>query len=145
MPPTLSPDQMPYECIQEEGDLLFVPSGWWHLVYNISNEKEGDDGLCIAMTQNYCSTQNFHRIAALFCGEKKSSFGRNFKETLQQVRPDLFQRWLEVEQMFIADRNSLVRNWGLVLPLIKENNKREEGPEEVRIFVNSGETGQDSL
>jgi ribosomal protein L16 Arg81 hydroxylase len=38
------------ECIAEEGEVIFVPNGWWHMVVNL------DD--CIALTQNYCSTSN---------------------------------------------------------------------------------------
>ncbi len=111
--PTLPPEQRPLECIQEEGDLLFVPSGWWHLVYNINNTKEGDDGLCIAMTHNYCSTVNFDRVAAILEDDDDSSFGPLFKETLQKTHPDLYRRWLEVEGKLKTDREAVVRELGL--------------------------------
>jgi len=119
--PTLTPEQLPIECMQEEGDLLFVPSGWWHLVYNIPNYKPEDDGLCIAMTHNYCSSHNFHRVAALFSGDRRSSvFGRKLKETLEEANPALYARWLEIDNMVKTNRNELIKEWGLTLKLENE-------------------------
>ncbi|GFH55356.1 hypothetical protein CTEN210_11832 [Chaetoceros tenuissimus] len=42
----------PLECTVNEGDILFVPHGWWHCVLNL------DDGMSIALTQNYVSASN---------------------------------------------------------------------------------------
>jgi hypothetical protein len=111
--PTLPADGQPLECIQEEGDLIFVPSGWWHLVYNINNQKEGDDGLCIAMTHNYCSTINFDRVAAILEDDQDSSFAPLFKETLQTTHPELHERWLEIEKKLKTNRKQVVRELGL--------------------------------
>ena len=44
----------PIECIQEEGDLIFVPSGWWHMVFNLCET--------VAVTQNYCDRFNFPAV-----------------------------------------------------------------------------------
>jgi len=146
--------------MQEEGDLLYVPSGWWHLVYNVcytvdtdhdneetSSKKEEEgadqtqpkekeeskeeivqakraDDLCIAMTQNFCSRQNFHIIAALLSDEeRKSSFARRFKEELAKQHPDLYSRWEEVARMLKEDRKGLIKKWGLVL---KEDEDSED-------------------
>ncbi|KAG2387256.1 hypothetical protein C9374_001588 [Naegleria lovaniensis] len=46
----------PWECIQYPGDLIFVPSGWWHMVLNL------DDTM--AVTQNFCDTSNVHLVYA---------------------------------------------------------------------------------
>ncbi|KAG0040790.1 hypothetical protein BGZ82_008847 [Podila clonocystis] len=44
------PVDRPLEGICREGEIMFVPRGWWHAVVNL------DD--CIAMTQNYVGSQN---------------------------------------------------------------------------------------
>jgi len=43
------------ECVAEEGDCVFVPHGWWHMVINL-------DGLSVAVTQNYVSTSNLSDV-----------------------------------------------------------------------------------
>lgn len=40
----------PIECICKAGEVIFVPSGWWHLVINLEES--------IAITQNYVSRRN---------------------------------------------------------------------------------------
>lgn len=44
------PAERPLEGICREGEIMFVPRGWWHAVVNL------DD--CIAVTQNYVGSQN---------------------------------------------------------------------------------------
>ncbi|KAF9294069.1 hypothetical protein BGZ88_004515 [Linnemannia elongata] len=44
------PADRPLEGICREGEIMFVPRGWWHAVVNL------DD--CIAITQNYVGSQN---------------------------------------------------------------------------------------
>jgi len=46
------------QCVCQAGDLLFVPSGWWHAALNV------DDGLTIAVTSNFVSDANLHRVLA---------------------------------------------------------------------------------
>eukprot|EP01127_Copromyxa_protea_P005331 TRINITY_DN15276_c0_g1_i1.p1 TRINITY_DN15276_c0_g1~~TRINITY_DN15276_c0_g1_i1.p1 ORF type:complete len:521 (+),score=75.88 TRINITY_DN15276_c0_g1_i1:27-1565(+) len=119
--PLLPANQLPIECIQEEGDLLFVPSGWWHLVYNVNSNEEGDDGLCIAMTHNYCSSHNFERVAALLIDDDDSNFGDTLRDILETERPDLYQRWLKVEDRLETNRAGIIKELGLVIPLEKES------------------------
>jgi len=42
------------ECVQEPGETIYVPGGWWHAVLNL------DDS--VGVTQNYCSRENFRTV-----------------------------------------------------------------------------------
>ncbi|KAF9951039.1 hypothetical protein BGZ72_007339, partial [Mortierella alpina] len=44
------PAERPLEGICREGEIMFVPRGWWHAVVNLED--------CIAVTQNYVGSQN---------------------------------------------------------------------------------------
>lgn len=48
-------DMLPVEALVFPGDLIFIPSGWWHQVLNI--------GHTAAVTQNFCSRVTFPRVA----------------------------------------------------------------------------------
>ncbi|TMW69603.1 hypothetical protein Poli38472_001759 [Pythium oligandrum] len=50
-----SPEELQcIELMQYPGDTIFVPGGWWHAVFNVEDT--------VAVTQNYCSSQNFERV-----------------------------------------------------------------------------------
>lgn len=48
--PTLKSHEKPYEVIQEPGETIYIPNGWWHLVLNLE--------LTIAVTQNFVDSHN---------------------------------------------------------------------------------------
>ncbi|KAJ9473416.1 Bifunctional arginine demethylase and lysyl-hydroxylase PSR [Diplonema papillatum] len=43
-----------FELIQEQGETIFVPGGWWHCVMNITDT--------VGVTQNYCGRHNFDNV-----------------------------------------------------------------------------------
>lgn len=50
-----------YETTQRAGDLVFVPSGWWHVVLNVTDT--------VALTQNFVSKANLPKVLK-FCRDK---------------------------------------------------------------------------
>lgn len=58
-----------YECVQQPGETIFVPCGWWHAVLNLS------DTVCV--THNYASKSNFVDV---------------YSQTLNK-HPDLAGKW----------------------------------------------------
>lgn len=74
--PTLPPEKRPMECVVEAGEILFIPSGWWHQVQNI--------GHTMAVTQNYCSLVTFPRVAADMNAHAGKSVRKDFKIALSE-------------------------------------------------------------
>ena len=69
--PTLSLEQRPLEVLVHPGEILFIPSGWWHQVQNI--------GHTIAVTQNFCSTVTFPLVAKDMNAFAKKGVRKDFK------------------------------------------------------------------
>lgn len=58
--PYLPEQCRPLEVIQEAGDLLYVPSGWWHSVLNLE--------LSVAVTHNFVDDYNLKNVWEFFVG-----------------------------------------------------------------------------
>jgi hypothetical protein len=91
--PTLLHTDNAIECDQVEGDVLYVPRGWWHVALSIPSSPSSeslpsgvgsrDAGFTVAITQNFMSTLAFDKAvrrmasrsldAALFWCERVAS------------------------------------------------------------------------
>jgi len=87
-PLIIHPEMKPLECHQLTGETIFIPSGWWHTVYNTEET--------MAITQNFASTANFERVAADLI-ESDDEFANLFKDVIKDERPDLYETWKRIE------------------------------------------------
>lgn len=71
------------ECIQAPGETIFVPGDWWHAVFNID--------MTVAITQNFCSKENFRRVFHRTLAERPR-FGRRWQKVLGYTAPELALR-----------------------------------------------------
>jgi len=78
--PHIPEDKKPIECILEAGEIMYVPSGWWHQVLNLT------DTICV--TQNFCNAQNFEIVCAELNFDD-DDFYEEFQEKLSAVRPNI--------------------------------------------------------
>lgn len=87
-PKIVHPEMKPYECHQLADELIFIPSGWWHMVYNTEET--------MAVTHNFASTSNFERVAEDLI-ESDDEFANCFKDVIKEERPDLYDTWKKIE------------------------------------------------
>jgi len=77
----------PIECVQTPGDLVFIPSGWWHSVINLEES--------IAVTQNFVSSQNLEKVLHFLKNKKKQDLYDRMSLKLQQQYSSLWQKMEE--------------------------------------------------
>jgi hypothetical protein len=71
----------PLEVIQEPGEMIYVPGGWWHMVLNLED--------AIAVTQNVADTTNFPLVWKDMA-RSTSKHADPWLHALYPLRPDLF-------------------------------------------------------
>eukprot|EP01063_Lacrimia_lanifica_P040157 TRINITY_DN900_c0_g2_i1.p1 TRINITY_DN900_c0_g2~~TRINITY_DN900_c0_g2_i1.p1 ORF type:complete len:486 (+),score=160.83 TRINITY_DN900_c0_g2_i1:177-1634(+) len=71
------------ETVQEAGETIFVPGGWWHCVLNITDT--------VAVTQNYCGRYNFAGVWRSARSERPC-WAYKWLKGLQKHAPDWAER-----------------------------------------------------
>ena len=74
-----------YEFIQQPGEIIFVPSNWYHAVFNVQDS--------IAITQNFIDRRNLNQCfqSMMKKDHKNGSCTKNeFEMTLKEMKPELF-------------------------------------------------------
>jgi histone arginine demethylase JMJD6 len=72
----------PIEVVQRPGEVVFVPSGWWHVVLNLD--------FTVAVTHNFCSTSNFAEVFR-HTRVSRPKMSVRWLEGLRAVRPDVYE------------------------------------------------------
>lgn len=79
--PSLSLEERPLEIIQEAGDTIFVPAGWWHLVLNLEDT--------VSVTQNFVNQANVRAATMELWSDRGGEFVENWALKMQQQMPSL--------------------------------------------------------
>ncbi|KAL9634384.1 MAG: hypothetical protein Q9164_004119 [Protoblastenia rupestris] len=97
------------EGICREGEVLHVPSGWWHLVINLEES--------IAVTQNFVPEAHLGRVLDFLKNkpEQVSGFGKDvgspydlFVEKMEETYPDLLEKGIRDMERIYAGKK---RKW----------------------------------
>lgn len=85
------PGAKPIDVIQNPGEIMYVPGGWWHTVMNLSTPTT-------AVTHNYASSTNFREVWA-HSRRGRPKFSAKWLGVLGVRRPDLARVAHEVIQL----------------------------------------------
>ncbi|KAG2524142.1 hypothetical protein JM16_002607 [Phytophthora kernoviae] len=90
------------EFMQHPGETVFIPGGWWHAVFNVDDT--------VAVTQNFCSSQNFPAVWRKTRSGRKRMAVKWLKK-LESCNPELAALATELNQkdkyvMYSKERNS---------------------------------------
>eukprot|EP01125_Pyxidicula_operculata_P018709 TRINITY_DN6673_c0_g1_i1.p1 TRINITY_DN6673_c0_g1~~TRINITY_DN6673_c0_g1_i1.p1 ORF type:complete len:399 (+),score=116.35 TRINITY_DN6673_c0_g1_i1:60-1256(+) len=78
------PPMKPIECTLKGGEMIFIPSGWWHSVINIEESY--------AITQNYVNENNLKRVCDFIKTKKRKQLYYAFEEVMKQHHPQLWEK-----------------------------------------------------
>lgn len=82
----------PLECVTKPGELLFIPSGWWHSALNLEPS--------VAFTQNFVSPQNVSRVNRFLKVKKKRELYELFHKSLRQEFPEIEEKLKKQEETY---------------------------------------------
>ena len=86
----LNQGRRPWECVQYPGDLIFVPSTWWHMVLNLDDT--------FAVTQNFCDSSNVHLVYSDLV-KRSPRMAKLLRRGLQRIgKLDLIRPYLSEEE-----------------------------------------------
>lgn len=86
---TANLDLKVYECIQQPGDVIFVPGQWWHGVLNLTDT--------IAVTHNYCGKDNLDDVFKRSFRQRKL-FTARWTSNMKKFSPELYKRVKELRK-----------------------------------------------
>ena len=125
------PEVTMYEFIQEPGETVFVPGGWWHAVINLEDS--------VAVTQNFCSRVNFPAVWRKTRSGRKG-MARKWLRMLEESHPDLAalaRRVNEVDGFHMPSREERAE----AKRRRKEEKRRKKDKEEEREKGKAGGAG----
>lgn len=112
----LPPHMKPLEGVCREGEIVFVPHGWWHLVLNLDES--------IAVTQNFVCKGNVKGVLRFLKDkpdqvsglsyDKRPELINNFREALEEQQPELLAA-VDKEWEDEFERKNRKSKWELLL------------------------------
>jgi hypothetical protein len=81
--PQLPPHEKPIEFIQNPGDLIFIPSGWWHAVLNLDET--------VSVTQNFVNLENLDAVVHSLVSSDMRETVEYWRARLLPLRPELYR------------------------------------------------------
>lgn len=109
-------DQKPIECVQRAGEVIFVPSGWWHCALNLDESGTGEP--IIAVTQNFVTRANLPQVRRFLKEKPDQASGcedacqlsGKFDAVLKESRPEVVEECDAVYAKEAADAAEAAAN-----------------------------------
>ncbi|GBG79440.1 hypothetical protein CBR_g29587 [Chara braunii] len=106
----------PVECVCREGEVVFVPRGWWHIVLNLEDS--------VAVTQNYVSRQNLLQVLDFLRSpnakvvvsgtDRRESLHDEFRSKFEEFHPGVIAHLEEKARQKAAKASKMRSFWDSV-------------------------------